>query len=240
MIAELVIWYLVFVFSTTCHEFAHAYLAYRGGDLTAYEGGQVSLDPLPHIRRSPFGMVLVPLLTFATSYSSAGSGWMIGWASTPFDPQWGRRNPRRQALMSLAGPLANFLLAAIAFAVLRLLLALDVFQAPHAVSFSRVVEVAGEPGARSPLGAVAMGLSVMLNLNVLLGLFNLMPIPPLDGAGVVEGAAPRQTGAFYARMRETPIMQLAGLIIAWQLFSYVAGPAFRLTLALVHPTIIYR
>ena len=98
MIANLIVWYIVFVFSTTFHEFAHAFVAYKGGDLTAYEGGHVSLDPIPHIRRSPFGMVLVPLISFWQM------GWMIGWASVPYDPEWGRRHPRRQALMSLAGP----------------------------------------------------------------------------------------------------------------------------------------
>jgi Zn-dependent protease len=233
MVAELFVWYLVFVFSTTCHEAAHAYLAFRGGDLTAYEGGQVTLDPTPHIRRSPFGMIFVPLLSFVQM------GWMIGWASTPFDAEWGRRHPKRQAVMSLAGPIANLLLAGIALAALRLLIATDVFDAPRQVGFSQLVEVPGGDG-RSVLSAVAMALSVMLNLNVLLGLFNLMPIPPLDGAGVMQGIAPRQTASLYDRMRETPLMQLVGLLLAWQLFSLIAGPAFSFTLWLVHPDIVYR
>src|SRR5690606_2572064 len=91
-VAHLVVWYLVFVFSTTFHEYAHAYLAFRGGDLTAYEGGVLSLDPLPHIQRSPVGMVIVPLISYIQL------SWMIGWASVPFDPYWGRRYPRRQAV----------------------------------------------------------------------------------------------------------------------------------------------
>ena len=65
-----VVLYLVFLFSTVLHEAAHAWSAMRGGDLTAYHGGQVSLDPRPHIRREPFGMVLLPLL------SLAASGWI--------------------------------------------------------------------------------------------------------------------------------------------------------------------
>ena len=69
------IWYLVFLFSTTCHEAAHALVAKLGGDTTAAEGGQVTLNPIPHIRRSPFGMVVVPILSFLVG------GWMIGWAS---------------------------------------------------------------------------------------------------------------------------------------------------------------
>ena len=66
------VWYLVFLFSTTCHEAAHALAAKWGGDLTAFEGGQVTLNPIPHIRRSPFGMVIVPIASFALG------GWMIG------------------------------------------------------------------------------------------------------------------------------------------------------------------
>src|SRR5450432_2738697 len=118
----LLIWYLVFLFSTTFHEFSHAFLAYKGGDLTAYETGHVTLDPSPHIRRSPIGMVLVPLLSYLQLH------WMVGFASVPFNADWGRKNPTKQALMSLAGPMANLLLAAVALAALRTLLAVNVFQ----------------------------------------------------------------------------------------------------------------
>src|SRR6202047_4951439 len=107
------IWYVAFLFSTTCHEAAHAYVAKRGGDETAAEGGQVSLNPLPHIRREPFGMVLIPLLSYFISRS------MIGWASAPFDPLWERRNPRRAGWMALAGPAANFTLMILAAIGLR-------------------------------------------------------------------------------------------------------------------------
>ena len=84
MIALGVIWYVVFLFSTTCHEGAHALAAKWGGDPTAFEGGQVTLSPIPHIRREPFGMVLAPIL----SYVLYRGEWMIGWASAPYDPSW--------------------------------------------------------------------------------------------------------------------------------------------------------
>src|SRR5580704_4114037 len=96
------VWYVAFLFSTVCHEAAHALAAKLGGDLTAAEGGQVSLDPIPHIRREPFGMVVFPILSYAVG------GWMMGWASAPFNPQWALQHPRRSAWMSLAGPGANF------------------------------------------------------------------------------------------------------------------------------------
>jgi hypothetical protein len=84
-----VIWYIVFLFSTTCHEGAHALVAKLGGDTTAFEGGQVSLNPLPHIRREPFGLVVVPIFSYIAAH------WMIGWASAPYNPEWQQRYPRR-------------------------------------------------------------------------------------------------------------------------------------------------
>ena len=100
--------------------------------------------------------------------------------------------------------------------------------------------LAKDPGGHTPLAAAAMALSIMMNLNVLLGLFNLIPVPPLDGAGVVEGAAPGATGSFYRQLRSSSFMQIAGLIAAWQLFPYIARPAFSVVLMLVHPGIHYR
>src|ERR1700747_2477634 len=107
------IWYIVFLFSTTCHEASHALVAKIGGDETAALGGQITLNPIPHIRREPFGMVVVPLLAFLLSRQ------IIGWASAPFNPEWERRYPRRSAWMALAGPAANFTLMLLAVAALR-------------------------------------------------------------------------------------------------------------------------
>ena len=100
--------YVIFLFSTVCHEASHALAAKLGGDDTAAQAGQVSLDPLPHVQREPFGMVIVPLICLATS------GGIIGWASAPYDPYWATRYPRRAGLMALAGPLANLALAFLA------------------------------------------------------------------------------------------------------------------------------
>jgi Zn-dependent protease len=215
-VAKLLIWFVVFAFSTTFHEFGHSAIAYLGGDKTAYEGGQVSLDPLPHMRREPFGMVVVPLLSYFMG------GWMIGWASAPFDPRWAQRNPSKYAMMSAAGPAANFILAIVAFAIISVLLGLDVFQFSGAGIDEIVVAPGNTPGA--PLGALAMALSVLLSLNILLGVFNLMPIPPLDGSAVVEGLFPEQAGGLYQKMRSTPGFGFLGLIVAWKLFPYLGGP----------------
>ncbi len=90
------------------------WLRYLGGDPTAFHGGQVSLNPLPHIRREPVGLVVVPILSYFVAH------WMIGWASAPYNPSWQQRYPKRAAWMALAGPAANFalvILAAIAIHV---------------------------------------------------------------------------------------------------------------------------
>ncbi|MFQ5767869.1 MAG: site-2 protease family protein, partial [Acidobacteriota bacterium] len=184
LLGEAAIWYVVFLFSLTIHEAAHALVAHLGGDHTAYQGGQVTLNPVPHMAREPMGTILLPFLSFFTM------GWMMGWASTPFDPVWGRRYPRRQALMSLAGPAGNLTVAFGAWAALRLLLATGVLVAPEQISFSHLVAPPAGTPLESLLTPVALLLSVALGLNVLLGLFNLLPLPPLDGAGVLEGLFP--------------------------------------------------
>lgn len=220
-IMALLMMYLVFVFSTTCHEAAHAFVAYRGGDNTAYALGHVTLDPVPHIRRSPFGMVVVPLAC------ALMNNYMIGWASVPYDPHWSLRHPLRAALMSLAGPMTNFMLALFAVASLRILISAGVF---HVFGGGeQVVFVQLSPGVAvgSPLGALAFLLCHLFLMNLLLGLFNLLPLPPLDGAGVAEGISPRTIGALYARLREIPAFELLGLIVASQLFKYFLSPLFR-------------
>ena len=89
---------------------------------------------------------------------------------------------------------------------------------------------AGEPQAGSVVNGLAMALSVLVNLNVLLGFFNLIPIPPLDGAGVVEGLFPNSVGKLYDKMREIPILQFVGLLVAWNVFPAVTFLSFALYL----------
>jgi Zn-dependent protease len=210
-LADLLIWFVVFVFSTTCHEAGHAWLAYLGGDPTAYEGGQVSLDPMPHIRREPFGMVILPLLS-----SLLMGGLMLGYASAPFDPRWAQRNPKKYALMSAAGPLSNFVLAIIAFVAIWGFVGGGVLELSNRPSVDEIaVAPLGPDGTlNASLAMLAKGLSVLLGLNVLLGIFNLIPLPPLDGASVVEGLWPRSAGSLYQRLRSSPGMGILGLILA--------------------------
>ena len=232
-IGEFGIWYVVFLFTLTFHEGAHALVAWLGGDDTAYRGGQMSLNPWPHLRREPFGTVLVPLLTYFYS------GWMMGWASAPYNPAWGRRYPRRLAAMSAAGPGANLLLATLAFLVIKTLLANGTFAPPGRIDFSHVVAAAPGTPEGSFLHALAFCLSVVLNLNLLLCLFNLIPLPPLDGSGILQGLLPDSVGPLLESVARNPMLSLIGLLVAWRVFSFVYTPAFGILITLLHPNVTY-
>jgi Zn-dependent protease len=219
-------WYVVLLFSTTCHEAAHALAAKLGGDLTAFHGGQVSLDPVPHIRREPFGMVVFPILSYIVG------GWMMGWASAPYDPLWAERHPKRAAWMSLAGPAANFTLVLLAAILIHAGIFFGVFESPDSAGFSHIV-AALQPGV--PHGAATV-LSIMFSLNLLLGLFNLLPVPPLDGFGAVglflsEDAAAR----FQAWGHHIRAFSMIGILVAWRLFDPIFDPLFTLSLKLLYP-----
>src|SRR6266481_5097613 len=157
------VWYVAFLFSTTCHEAAHALVAKLGGDDTAARGGQVSLNPVPHIQREPWGMVLIPILSFIFTRG------MIGWASAPFNPEWERRHPRRAGLMALAGPAANYTL-------------------------------------------------------LLLGTFNLLPVPPLDGsAGIMLFMSESRAQRYLDWLRGNSFA-MVGLLVGLLVFRYFYGP----------------
>ena len=218
------VWYVVFLLSTTCHEAAHALVSSRGGDRTAAEGGQASLNPLPHIRREVFGMVIVPLLTFASS------GWMMGWASAPYDRRWAYTYPRRAAAMSLAGPAANFTLAILAAGGIRMGLAAGFFSPPEFLRFSQIT------GASEGLPeAAAVLLSILFSLNLLLGVFNLLPVPPLDGWAALGLALPQSYARRLAELSQRMgMLSIVGLLVAWQFFGQFYSPLFRSAVRLLY------
>lgn len=228
LIAEFGVWFVVFLFSLTLHEGAHALVARLGGDDTAYLGGQVTLNPLPHIRREPFGTILVPILSFFWV------GWMMGWASTPFDPGWAGRHPRAHAAMSAAGPAANLLIALVAFTGLRVMLQAGTLEQPQTVGISHLAVPATSYGDDSILHPVSMALSIALGLNVILFVFNLLPLPPLDGSGVVQGLFPDTAGRLIDTLRANPMMGIIGLLVAWKVVGFLLGPVFGFVLALLY------
>ena len=214
-------WFVVFLFSTTLHEAAHSLAALKLGDPTAHGAGQVTLNPIPHIRREPIGMVVVPLLSFLLG------GWMFGWASAPYDPHWAHRYPKRSALMAIAGPAANLLLVLIAGVALRVGIAGGAF----IPSGLQLVEASGG-GALAGLATV---LSILFSLNLILFAFNLLPLPPMDGSAVVQlfmsDDAARWLQSFYRQ----PMIGWVGLLVAWQFFGRLFTPILQLALGLLYP-----
>ena len=196
---KLITLFLVLIFSLTLHEAAHGLFAWIGGDRTAKDKGLVTLNPIPHMRREPIGMVVIPIAILILSNGTM----CFGGASAPIDPYWAARHPRKSALMSAAGPLANVLLVAIAFTVLHFL---------------------GKPDgdAQQVLFATAV---VMLKINLLLAIFNLLPLPPFDGAGVVGGLVP-SIDRMFRSYTKIPFYSIISMVIGWQLLPYTVWPAY--------------
>ena len=187
----------------------------RGGDLTAAAGGQVSLNPIPHILREPFGMVVMPLLGIAS-----GSG-LIGWASAPYDPAWSQTHPKRAAWMSLAGPAANFSIAILAAIAMRIGLMLHFFTSGP-VSTSQIVSAA-TPGVTE--GNRHHSERLLFPEHPASGCFNLLPFPPLDGYGVL-GLFTTRAGALKLQQWRVQFRAFAiiGLILGWRMIDSVYIP----------------
>ena len=196
------IMFVTLLISLTVHEAAHALFAKLGGDPTAYYGGQVTLNPAPHIRREPFGMVILPILSIYLS----GATMCFGYAHAPVDAIWAYRNPRKAALMSAAGPLANVLLAAIAFAVLYV--------------------IARPDGHSDAVDAIRRIATWFLLLNVLLAVFNFIPLPPLDGASIVSGLVPA-TRRLYDTIARIPMISLVVIILMFNYLGYLFWPVYH-------------
>jgi Zn-dependent protease len=213
------IWYVAFLFSTTCHEAAHALAAKIGGDDTAFAGGQVSLNPVPHIQREPWGMVVIPILSLIIN------GSLIGWASAPYNPDWERRHPRRAAWMALAGPATNYTLMLIAALSLQL---------GWTYNWLRVDESSG----RADFATSVLG--VFFFLNLLLGTFNLLPVPPLDGStGIMVFMGERRANRYLDWLRGNSYA-MVGLLLAIVGFRYIFGPIEGVAMEVFLPTQLLR
>jgi len=212
---EMIAWYGVFVVSTTVHEFAHAFVAKRGGDLTAYLGGQVSLDPIPHIRREPLGMIVFPVISLLVFK------WPFGYASAPYDPYWAMSYPRRAARMAVAGPASNFLIVLICMVLGRLGVALDFFSMPPLVrEILDPIVVANGGGIDKGLAYL---ISIFFTMNLILTVLNLIPLPPLDGSQILLFFLSDERAHRYQQILWHPTFGIVGLVLAWQVFD----PLFR-------------
>jgi Zn-dependent protease len=204
--AQLFIAFVVLLFSLTVHEMAHAWTADRLGDSTARFLGRVSLNPLVHA--DPIGTILFPLIAMATGAP------LIGWAKpVPVDTR--RLNhPRRDFMVvAAAGPISNLMMAVAAALCLYVLPV-----SPHHM---------GEANISAPAAAI---LTRAMRLNVLLAVFNLLPIPPLDGGNVLAGLLPRQLAISYNRLRPYGFLLLYALMLTGG-FDLLVAPPYRTILS---------
>ncbi len=228
---EAIAFYGVFVFAVTVHEASHALAAKIGGDPTAYHGGQVSLDPTPHMKREPFGMVVLPILSVGLM------GWPIGYASAPYDPRWAERYPKRAAWMALAGPMANLGLVFVAALLVRLGMMIGVFEAPPSINFSQITVAVGDPSGL--LAGTAFILSIFFSLNLLLFVLNMIPLPPLDGSGALPLILPEHWLESYRRLIHQPMVGLIGIVIVWNMIGEVFWPLLVFMVGLLYPGVQY-
>jgi Zn-dependent protease len=170
-------------------------------------------------------MVIVPILSYVFAH------WMMGWASAPYDPQWQQRYPRRAAWMALAGPAANFTLAIVAGISIHIGMASGIFQPPESADFTHITQTA-VPGIA---GFAASFLSILFILNVLLGTFNLLPVPPLDGNTGITLLMSEKTGQRFLDWTRNQGFGMAGLLLAWVLYDRIFDFIFRTSLSLLYP-----
>ena len=195
------VWVLPLVLAITFHEAAHGFVAHRLGDNTAFERGRVSFNPLRHI--DPFGTLILPGILLLSH-----SPFLFGYAK-PVPVNFGAlRNPRIDMVwVALAGPATNIALALVAAAAF------------HVLDYM-------------PAGAaqwVADNLKNAVVINVILAIFNMLPIPPLDGGRVAVGLLPRLLAAPLARLEPYGMLILIGLLIILPL----AGSQFGLNLDVI-------
>ena len=205
--ARIFIAFIVLLFSLTVHEMAHAWTASRLGDPTARLLGRVSLNPMVHA--DLVGTVLFPLLAML------GNVPLIGWAK-PVPVNVGRlsRGRRDYVLVAAAGPLSNLVLAVVASIALSLV----------TVSPLRL----GEPNISAPIAAL---FAQAMPMNVLLAVFNMIPIPPLDGGNVVSGLLPPSLAArFDGFLRPYGFLLLYALLLT-RGFDYLVVPPARFILS---------
>jgi Zn-dependent protease len=202
-VAQVFISFIVLLFSLTVHEMAHAWTADRLGDPTARLLGRVSLNPIVHA--DPIGTVLFPLIALISGAP------LIGWAKPVPVNVRNLGHPRRDyVLVAAAGPASNLVMAFAAAVVLRLITVTPV--------------TLGEPNVSAPLATL---LAQLVQLNVLLAVFNMIPIPPLDGGNVLAGLLPVRLALAFNQLRPYGFLLLYALMFTGTL-SLLIVPPYRL------------
>lgn len=210
IIVQISILALPVIFAITLHEAAHGYVARHFGDLTAYQAGRISLNPLRHI--DPVGTVLVPLVVYFTT-AAAGQGLLFGWAK-PVPVNFSRlRHPKKDMLwVAAAGPAANLFMG-----VLWIFVAKGV-----------AVSSVGGASAAWFYGMAQAGIMI----NVVLMVLNLLPLPPLDGGRIAVSLLPNRYAYRYAQIEPYGMIILVVLLVTGML-SWVLGPLVHYAEALL-------
>jgi len=202
--------YVVLLFSLSFHESAHAWMAWRLGDDTAKNLGRVSLNPIVHI--DPIGTLLFPLIQIFTNVP------LLGWAKpTPYNPANFRRDVsmrKGHMLVAAAGPVSNFLLALLFTGILLVIIKLGLVDSEQDFL----------------LHLMTLG----IELNVLLAVFNLIPIPPLDGSKVASFGLPGDLGERYDRIVGPYGFMILMLLLISGAFGYVVYPVQRFIVGLLY------
>jgi Zn-dependent protease len=204
----------VFLFAISVHESAHAWMANRCGDPTARTLGRITLNPIKHI--DPIGTVLLPAIAMATHLP------VIGWAKpTPVDPSNFRNPVRDDILTSVVGPISNFVIAT---GAVVLMLAISLTS-----EIGRVIVQSVANGYVVDTSSLLMPMVLLLYnamlINILLGVFNLIPVPPLDGSHVLRHLLPEDVRRIYdaVGMFGFLLLFLAGGRFVWALVRPVIG-----------------
>jgi Zn-dependent protease len=200
-VEERLVFFGCLFFAIILHEISHGVVALFFGDDTAKRAGRITLNPIPHI--DPFGSVLLPAMLTITGFGA------FGWAKpVPVNPAK-LRNPRREMLfVGLAGPLSNFALMVIAAVAARAAYGAYTGEASRIADLPLVIQV---------LLFFALG-------NLLLGLFNLLPIPPLDGSSLIERVLPNDWLPAWYRFRPYGILVLLLLGLSTNVFGRLLAP----------------
>jgi Zn-dependent protease len=205
-LAQVFIAFAVLLFSLTVHEMAHAWTADRLGDPTARLLGRVSLNPIVHA--DMIGTIVLPLVAMLTQAP------LIGWAKpVPVNTRHLRHPRRDYVLVAAAGPASNL---AIAFAAASALAILPI--SPQTL---------GEANLSVPAATI---LSQLVRLNVLLAVFNMSPIPPLDGGNVLAGVLPPSGAALFNQLRPYGFVLLYALVLTGG-FEMIVFPPYRFILS---------
>ena len=202
IIQGIAIYALPVIFAITMHEAAHGYIAKQFGDFTAFNEGRISLNPIRHI--DLIGTILVPLTVFVLSKLTIGAGFLFGWAK-PVPVNFSNlRQPKRDMLwVAAAGPGANLLMAFFWALMIKLAIVM-----PES-SFAKPLALMGIAG---------------IEINVILMVLNLLPLPPLDGGRMAVSLLPHRLAYQFSRIEPYGFMILLALLFSGVLGA-VIGPA---------------